>query len=60
MGTVDEHRLSMLEGPDEHTPPFCECGNWWPCPDAKDGGKAPLEPWERALAELIFEGESDD
>jgi hypothetical protein len=46
------HRLSMDEGPDEHTPAFCVCGAWWPCPEApKD---QPLEPWEIALAEVIF------
>ena len=55
MYTADErvtHRLSMLDGPDEHTPPFCECGAWWPCPEApKD---QPLEEWERELAEAVF------
>jgi hypothetical protein len=31
---VIQHDLSSLEGPDIYTPPFCVCGNWWPCPDA--------------------------
>jgi hypothetical protein len=47
----------MLDGPDDHTPAFCECGEWWPCPDAPE--KQPLEPWELALAEAIFGDEED-
>ena len=46
------HHLAMMDGPDEHTPPFCECGAWWPCPEAPD---QPLEAWERALASAVFE-----
>lgn len=48
----EQHRLSMDDGPDEHTPPFCECGAWWPCPDAPRA--QPLEQWERELAASIF------
>ena len=51
------HRLSMMAGPDEETPPFCECGNWWPCSEAPN---QPLEPWERKLAEAIFAEEPHD
>ena len=58
MPDTPDHRMSMMDGPDEHTPPFCECGNWWPCPEAKM--PQPLEPWERAMAEAMFAEEPHD